>query len=261
MKSLPPNSRLFDTHCHIDLFPNPSDIVAEAARLRIGTIAVTNAPFLFEHTQQLCRKSEYVVPALGLHPELVHSHGQQIEQFRELLPLTRFVGEVGLDYVTKDQANRQRQREVFETILRWCSDAGDKILTVHSRRSSADVIAAIGANFCGVVILHWFSGSLRELHTGIDNGYLFSVNPAMTRSEQGLRLIRDIPKDRLLTETDGPFVAVERAQATPSATEAVCSAVAEIWNCSGEEVQDTVRQNVNRAMGRETTIRRSPQPA
>jgi TatD DNase family protein len=137
---------------------------------------------------------------------------------------------------------------VFERILHWCSDAGDKILTVHSRRSSADVIAAIGADFRGVVILHWFSGPLRELHAAIGNGYYFSVNPAMTRSEQGLRLIRDIPKDRLLTESDGPFVSVERAQATPSATEAVCAAVAEIWDCSGEDVKDTVRQNFNRVL-------------
>lgn len=233
--------RLIDTHCHLDLLRDTQGVVDEINRERVCTIAVTNAPFLFAHTQKLCEQSELLFPALGMHPELVHSHGDQVEQFYQLLPSTRFVGEIGLDYVTPDKANRERQRRVFQKILSWCSESGDKILTVHSRRSSPDVIAAIGSDFPGTVILHWYSGSLRDLRKGLDCGFYFSVNPAMVRSEQGIRLIREVPRGRLLTETDSPFVTIDREPATPGAAKSVCEAIADIWSCSAEEVENTVR--------------------
>jgi TatD DNase family protein len=59
---------------------------------------------------------------------------------------TRFVGEIGLDYVTSDRELRRRQREVFSQILARCAEHRDKVLTVHSRRSASDVIAATGEN-------------------------------------------------------------------------------------------------------------------
>lgn len=243
MITVPETCRLVDTHFHLDLFENPRPILQEIEREHVCTIAVTNAPFLFSHMQKLCERSQLILPALGMHPELVHSHGQQIDLFQRLLPETRFVGEIGLDYVTKDQGDRKRQQHVFEQILQWCSEAGDKVLTVHSRRSAPDVIAAIGDRFPGTVILHWFSGAIRDLRKGLSQGCFFSVNPAMVRSEQGIRLTSEIPRDRILTETDGPFVNVDGSPATPASTRSVCVALAEMWSCSAEEVEATVRDN------------------
>ena len=102
--------RLVDAHCHLDLFPSTDEIANEIAMGKILTIAVTNAPFLFENTQTLAKRSPLILPALGLHPELVASHGGQLDQFRELLPQTKYVGEVGLDYVTKDEGMVSQQR-------------------------------------------------------------------------------------------------------------------------------------------------------
>lgn len=242
----PVEYRLVDTHFHLDLYPDPSPVIDAIERESVATIAVTNAPFLFHHTRELCRRSPLLFPALGMHPELVHSHGNQIDQFRQLMMDTRFIGEVGLDYVTSDRSDRDHQKKVFEKILGWCTDAGDKILTVHSRRSAADVVAAIGDRFAGTVILHWFSGALRDLRTAVANGLYISVNPAMVRSNQGMRLISEIPRDRLLTETDGPFVTVARVPATPGSVWHVCEALAVLWNCEADEVADIVRANFQR---------------
>jgi TatD DNase family protein len=238
--------RHVDTHFHLDLFPNAQEVIGMIEHDRVFTIAVTNAPFLFAHTQDLCRQSPLLLPALGMHPELVHSHGNQIDQFRQLLPSTRFVGEVGLDYVTPDSANRDLQKRTFETILGWCADAGDKILTVHSRRSAADVVAAIGDRFTGTVILHWFSGALRDQRKAVANGLYFSVNPAMILSEQGMHTVREIPRDRLLTETDGPFVTIAGKPAIPGSTKQVCEALAELWGCPPEDASEAVRANFER---------------
>src|SRR3954471_19043262 len=77
-----PRSRslaVVDAHCHIDLYQNPKAVVAQAEALAIRTIAVTNAPSVFTYTRDLTAGCRYVRPAAGLHPELVHSHGHELE--------------------------------------------------------------------------------------------------------------------------------------------------------------------------------------
>jgi TatD DNase family protein len=229
------NDLLVDTHCHVDLYENPSEIVEEADSRGVYTVAVTNAPFVYQHTANLVAGRRYVRPALGLHPELVHSHGHQTEQFKALLGETRYVGEVGLDYTTTDASVRQKQRDVLDQILAWCAEYGNKIITLHSRRASRDTIAAIGKNYPGRAILHWFSGSAKEVDEASENGLYFSVNAAMVRSKKGQDLISRMPVDRLLTESDGPFVRVGTRAATPCDVDQALDGLATIWGVSRRE--------------------------
>ena len=238
-----------DSHCHIDLYPSPAAVVARAEEAGVRTIAVTNAPRVFAHTQGLVAGSALVRAALGLHPELVATHGRELDRLLELLPQTRYVGEVGLDFVTRDTDNRRQQSRVFEAILGRCAEAGDKVMTVHSRRAASEVIDAIGPSYPGVVILHWFSGSVRELTRGAAMGMYFSVNPAMTESVSGRKLIAAMPPDRVLTETDGPFVQRAGQAAEPSDVYGVLSYLAECWRCSAADAQARVNQTFVRAVG------------
>ena len=235
-----------DAHCHVDLFPSPRSIVEEATRGRIHTIAVTNAPFVFDHTRKLAQGNSYIHAAVGLHPELVHSHGSQVAQMWPLLEHTRFVGEIGLDYVTTDQALRQRQRRIFESIVQRCATYGDKVLTIHSRRSASDVIAVIGKDFPGTAILHWFSGTKRELERAIANGCHFSVNPSMLTSASGRLIISMIPPQRLLTESDAPFVKQSGITVTPRCVCDVIDAIAEMWHQDKTDVAAIVSENFRR---------------
>jgi TatD DNase family protein len=240
LSSTSPAASLVDTHCHIDLYPHPIDLVRQVEHARIHTVAVTNAPSVYFHTARLAAGCRYVHPAPGLHPELVADRGHELEQLWPLLESTRFVGEIGLDYVTPDAANRRRQRRVFDAILHKCAQFGDKVLTVHSRRAAADVIAAIGKNFRGRAILHWFSGSLRDLRTAIDYGLYFSVNPAMTGSASGRRLVAEMPPERVVTETDGPFVKVDNKPATPADTGEVINELARLWHLPIEQASSII---------------------
>jgi TatD DNase family protein len=234
---------LIDAHCHIDLFERPAEIVAEAERERVYTIAVTNAPSVFEHTEALARGSRYVRPALGLHPELVSTHAHEAVRFPVYLPRTRYIGEIGLDYVTSDKENRATQRRVLGLILDVCATARSKILTVHSRRAAKDVISAIGEKYPGKVILHWFSGSRKELELAIRAGFCFSVNSAMASSERGRALVEGMPPERVLTETDGPFGQVQNRRASPSDVKSVLPALASIWKMDTEAVRKMVLMN------------------
>ena len=243
-RSIDSPASLVDAHCHIDLYPSPADIVRQCEESRIYTVAVTNAPSVFSHTQALCAGKRYVRAAVGLHPELVRSHGHEIDAMLPLIDQTRYIGEIGLDFTTNDATERRRQQEVFEQILTRCATHRNKILTIHSRRAAANVIAAVGADFPGTVILHWFSGSSKLADTAAANGMYFSINPAMVRSATGQKLIARFPRDRILTETDGPFVSIQGQPARPKDVAVAVDFLSQLWAISPEESRAIVRTNL-----------------
>lgn len=235
-----------DSHCHIDLYQEPRRAIEQSEADRIYTIAVTNAPSVFAHTAALVASSRYVRPAIGLHPELVHSHRHELDAFRDCLTQTRYVGEVGLDYMTLDEETRSQQRLVLSTVAGWASDSGDKILTVHSRRAARDVISIL-SGIRAKVILHWFSGTKKDLERALERGFFFSVNNAMLRSEAGRALVLQMPPDRVLTETDGPFVQDGAEPATPRTVKVTIRELARLWGRSADDVQ-TSTLNTLRAL-------------
>ena len=196
-----------DTHFHLDLWPDPKKLIDDIEKNRIYTIAVTNTPSVFSYTFELTKSSKYVRPGLGLHPELVFERYGELAQFHELINKTRYIGEIGLDFSVKDKTNHKLQRDVFEAIIEGCSLAKEsKVLTIHSRKAEKEVLDTIGPSFPGKVILHWYSGSLKELRRAVDYGFYFSINSAMVRSKAGQRILAEIPLERILTESDGPFI-------------------------------------------------------
>lgn len=208
--------QLHDTHFHLDLFENPKQIIEAIEQAKVYTIAVTNLPELFDHTYNLTKETKYVRAALGFHPELAAKHKEQLALFKKKINFTRYIGEVGLDNYNKSQADYLDQKKIFEEVVEASHKAGNKILTVHSRRSEKDVISIIGDKFSGKVILHWYSGGLKELERAISFGFYFSINFAMCQSENGKKIIESIPLNRLLIETDGPFVKTNNQQSIPS---------------------------------------------
>src|SRR5689334_4805517 len=131
--------QLVDTHCHLDLYPDPSRIIHEVNAGGVYTIAVTNTPSVFRPLVALARRAARIRVALGLHPELAHRRQSELPLLLELLPETRYIGEIGLDHVTTDASDRASQRRVLDAILRACDAVGDKVLTIHSRRAADDV--------------------------------------------------------------------------------------------------------------------------
>ncbi len=208
--------QLHDTHFHLDLFENPNQIITTVEQARVYTIAVTNLPELYDNTNNLTASTRYFRAALGFHPELAAQHKKQLDLFKKKIGLTRYIGEVGLDNCNKTPADYSEQKKIFEKIIETSHEAGKKILTVHSRRSEKDVISIIGPKFSGKVILHWYSGSLKELEKAVEYGFYFSVNFAMSQSENGKKIIERVPSNKLLIETDGPFVMINGRQSTPT---------------------------------------------
>jgi TatD DNase family protein len=106
----------------------------------------------------------------------------------------------------------------------------------------------IGDNFPCTVILHWFSGSKKYLEKGLNFGFYFSVNSAMLQSANGLDIVRSIPSNRLLTESDGPFVTTAERTASPLDMETIVGQIAKIKQISYEEMSEIVFGNFLRAL-------------
>lgn len=199
--------RFVDFHCHLDLYPNPEEAIADADRAGVYTLTVTTTPRAWPHNRVMTSRTTSVRPALGLHPQLVAEHSKEIALWERYLPEARYIGEVGLDAGPQYYRSFDLQREVFERILTACSAAGGKILTVHSVRATKAVLDLIEKRLAdrGTAVLHWFTGSKSEIRRAVELGCYFSVNAAMLESEKSRSLVAEIPIERLLTETDGPF--------------------------------------------------------
>lgn len=232
-----------DTHFHLDLMSDPYGLAKEIEHSKIYTIAVTNTPSVFKFSFELTQDKKYIRAALGLHPELVYQRAGELLLFKEYIKLTSYIGEIGLDFSRNHLASKGQQIKIFENIIQLCADDGNKCLTVHSRKAEKEVVEIIGKDFPGKVILHWYSGSLKTLEKALDFGYYFSVNYKMTKSENGLKIINAIPTDRLLTESDGPFIEVNGVMSNPKTVTDTCNELNRLFKHKSEDFKSTVFQN------------------
>lgn len=235
--------RLFDSHIHLDLYKDPLRIIKAAEANNIGLLAVTNAPFLFKSCRALIPQMSTHRVALGMHPELIPEYGNQIDLFSELLSQTDFIGEVGLDYIAEKNKNNQlMQRKIFEKIMYLCSVSKNKVISIHSRGATSDVNSIVGHRFPGKIILHWFSGTASQLENALENNFYFSINPTMLRSKSGISIIEKIPLQRLLLESDGPFVEINSQSVLPSDIFSVAHAISAIKNLDYIKTVEAISQ-------------------
>ncbi|WP_440090400.1 Qat anti-phage system TatD family nuclease QatD [Pseudomonas fragariae (ex Marin et al. 2024)] len=198
-----------DFHCHLDLYPDHERLILECDHAQVATLAVTTTPKAWRRNRELAASAQHVRVALGLHPQLVAERESELPLLESLLEETRYVGEVGLDAGPQFYPSFQAQERVFKRVLEACSEQGGKILTVHSVRSVSKVLSHIEQLLPidrGRVVLHWFTGSGSEAKRAVELGCYFSINSQMLASAKHRKLVASLPSDRLLTETDGPFV-------------------------------------------------------
>ncbi len=207
MKTVLP-ARGFDVHYHLDLFPDPAALVASCERAQVVTLAVTTTPRAWAQNRKWTSGSSYVHSAIGLHPELAGEFHAEIDLLEQRLPEARFIGEVGLDGSPAHRKSWNHQVRVFTRTLVAAEALGGRALSIHSRGAASDVLRLIAEHTTPqrvLPILHWFSDGLRTAQEACRAGCHFSINLPMLTTKSGIALIRSLPADRLLTETDSPF--------------------------------------------------------
>ncbi len=202
---------------------------------------------------ELCRTRANVRCAIGIHPNYCHEAKlDDIETLRELQrdPSVVASGEMGLDYFHKF-ADRATQTRFFEVQLALAQELGRPVV-IHSRDAIDDTLAVM-KNFPRVrAVFHCFTGTSDEASRIIDAGYLLGfTGPVTFKKNDDLReAARRTPRDRLLVETDSPYLTPEpmRSQKTnePALVVHVASMIARLWGTSIEEVDHQTTANVKR---------------
>lgn len=233
---------MLDSHCHLDRYPNPVQVASSAADRGVFTIAVTNLPSHFRSGLSHVRNLPRIRLGLGLHPLAAVEHTNELVLFQELLHLTSFVGEVGLDFSREGKDTRKTQLASFRAVAESVSCV-PKVVSLHSRGAEAAVLDTLIEFKVPIAVFHWYSGPISVLNEAISRGHFFSANPAMILSEKGKKIIARIPYDRLLTETDGPYVKIGRVPSQPWDVVLVENYLSKIWSVPPEEVRKRVWSN------------------
>ena len=236
---------MIDFHCHLDLYPNPAEVVRECGDRQLYVLSVTTTPSAWNQTAALAGDNDRIRTALGLHPELATQRKHELELFDRLITEARYVGEIGLDGSPELSNCWPDQLTVFEHILGSCRTAGGRIMSIHSRRAVGAVLDRLRRfSGSGIPVLHWYSGDKRDLKQAIDLGCWFSVGPGMVFSAKGRSLVSEMPRHRVLTESDGPFSKLHGQAVLPWDVDLVVSQLASLWNVSREDMESQLRQNL-----------------
>ncbi|MDD2214963.1 MAG: TatD family hydrolase [Bacteroidales bacterium] len=226
---------MIDVHCHFDMVQNPEKYIANNEQQKIITIGMTNLPSHFSMGFSHVRQYKYIRLALGLHPLLAKEHSNEYLRFKEYVNNTSYIGEVGLDFSREGISTKDIQIKSFEYVLN-CIKGQNKIVSLHSRRAEKETLQMLLDNKIENAIFHWYSGLISVLESIVKSGYYFSINSAMTQSENGKKIISKIPKDLILTETDSPYI-------ENSNIKIVHTYLSNIWNVSEIEVEKKIASN------------------
>ncbi len=252
---------LVDSHAHLDgdeLAADVDGVVARAAAAgveRIVAVGLWRAPGDFGNAVLLARGRPGTFAATaGIHPhECARVPEADWAESARLAadPAVVAVGEIGLDY-HYDLSPRDTQRECFRRSLGIAREAG-KPVVVHVREADDDctsILRAEGVPPAGGVI-HCFTGDWPAARGYLDLGLLISVAGIVTfKTADAIRdAVRRIPRDRLLVETDSPYLApvpFRGKRNEPARVALVAAKVAEVWGTSVEEVAEITTANVTR---------------
>jgi len=234
---------VIDFHCHLDLYPEPERVARACGERGLYVLSVTTTPSAWHGTSALAQHRTRT--ALGLHPQLAHERKTELALFDELLPRSPYVGEIGLDGAPEFRAHWKDQLAVFHHVLAACAQAGGRIMSIHSRRASKGVLDCLEVHpGAGIPVLHWFSGSPRDLDHAVKLGCWFSVGPAMLNSEKGRSLAVRMPCERVLTESDGPFAQIEGRAVLPWEVDRAVAVLADLWARDRRETQKILNNNL-----------------
>ena len=257
---------LIDSHAHIDMpeFNRDRDQVLARARQQ-GVSVIINVGVDLASSRvslKIAQRSPDIFTTVGFHPNSTHKMKEgDLSLLGELAGNSRVVaiGEIGLDFYRKSSP-RQRQLEVFQQQLELAAELGLPVV-IHCRNAHKEALDIItpwaksishSAGYShGVGVMHCFSGGMKLAQRYIELGFMISLAGPVTypSAREGVEVARELPLDKLLVETDSPFLAPQLHRGRrnePSYVSLIVDKIAQIRNISADLVAQTTAQNAIR---------------
>jgi TatD DNase family protein len=236
---------VIDTHAHLDVLEDdPAEVVARARAAGVTRIlTVGTTPAGSREALALADANDGVFAVIGIHPhEATAATPADVGEIRALLahPRAVAVGETGLDWF-RDYAPRDAQRKLFARLLELARETG-KPAVIHTRAADADTLAALDG-YGGTVVLHCFS-SPHLLEPALERGWYvsFAGNVSFPKAVDLRLAATQVPSDRLLAETDAPYLAPQPVRGRPNEPAYVRHTLAALAAARSVEADELERQ-------------------
>lgn len=242
-----------DCHCHLS-----ADEFTQAGVKAL--VAVTEGASEFEKVILLSKTYPgFVFPCFGIHPLQGSGqdlHSVKIQDLEPFLPLFQkyradivAVGEIGLDFTpwfAKTTQERDEQIKVFIKQLEISKEL-DLPVNVHSRSAAKVTIDTMKELGIRQALLHNFAGKPSVAMEGVQAGFCFSFPPAVSKTEQRVKLIRQIPLEHICLETDSPALGIDKhIRNEPGNIMICCEYIAKVKGISSDAVMEVTTQNALR---------------
>jgi TatD DNase family protein len=251
---------MIDVHCHLEQkdYDSNRDEVVEKCKKELRAVITSCAHTQdFEKTLEMTKKyNGFVFASYGIHPEYIKEISEkEIDEFIEKVRKNKddivAIGEIGLDFKWVQEPEwREKQKELFVRLIRLANELS-KPIVVHSRDSYVETIEIMEKEGVKEADMHMF-GDHHLTQRVIDNGWHISMNNIMLRSKGHKKIVKDCPLERLMLETDAPWLSPKKLTEGvdeinyPTSIRTVAEKVAEVKKISFDEVWKACADNAIR---------------
>jgi TatD DNase family protein len=236
---------MIDVHCHLeqkDYDGDRDDVIKACRKELLAVISSCADPRDWPITLEMAKKYKgFVFATAGIHPEYIKDIGKgEISKFMEIIKKEVkegnivAIGEIGLDYYwIKESLWREKQKELMIQFIRLSQELSMP-LVIHSRDAMDDTIYILEKYKVKNALLHLF-GERKLLPRVLENDWSISVGPIIKRSKDHKKIIRDMPLNRIMLETDSPWFG-DGKRNSPLAIKEVAEKIAEVKKVPFEDV-------------------------
>lgn len=241
------NSGMIDTHSHLSLdqFEEDREQVIDKCKEKLSAVIVSGADL--ESNRQVLklsrRHSDFLFPTLALDPTKpshnLNKFKQQVQAHSEEMV---GLGEIGLDYHhVQEKEERKEQREKFQKLLEF-AQSRDEPVVIHSRDAEKDVLRLLEKINIEQAVLHCFNGTIEQAKEGCSMGYYVSISTQVLYSKRVKELAENLPLNKILLETDSPFLYREERNVPWNIKESL-EKIADLREESKEEIREQIFEN------------------
>ena len=235
-----------DAHTHLDFYnKNIDKAIDDINKDKILTLANSMDIESYKLNKSYLEKSEYIKVLFGVHPWKAQKFEDDLNSLIPYIEESELIGEIGLDYLwVEDKTTFKRQREIFYFILDEAVKR-NKFVTLHTKDAEEEIYNALKIRNYNKVIIHWYSGNIDLLDKFIDLGCYFTISLDIGYSKLTEEILRKIPLNKLLLETDGPTALewVSGNYGYPSEIKRVYEIVAKYKNIELDKLKNIIKGN------------------
>lgn len=235
-----------DAHNHLELYnDNIEEALTRISQHKILTLACSMDEKSYLYAKGISYSNPLVVPCFGIHPWEAHKFHANLEGYDKYIKETPIIGEIGLDYYwVEEKYKYPYQRKVLNYFLQKAKEY-DKITNLHTKGAEEDILFLIKKYNLRSPIIHWYSGPLEILKRLLDYGCYFTISVDIGYSEITNEMVRILPLNRILTETDGPTALewVNGEYAYPDYVVKIIEKISNIKKIETELVKEAVYEN------------------